>query len=733
MSQSLNFRMRADLDVQESWGQGDRCWILRDPVSGAYFQLFDEEFALLKMLDGVAGLGDIKRNFEERFAPAQLDGWRTQQLIHQWLRDELLVSLHPDQEEALLERAKKKEQRGWINAVTNVLAIRVPGVDPQPALTAAEPYLRWIFSGTFGLLMVSLWIAAGALALVNFAQIQQRLPDFEVFFAVNNLIALAAVMGAIKVVHELAHATTCQHYGARCREMGVLFLVFTPCLYCDVSDAWMLPSRWRRMMINAAGVYAELTLASLATIVWWSSQPGMINAMCLNIMVVCSVSTLLFNGNPLLRYDGYYLLADGLALPNLWSQSRGELKRFLAKWCLGLKLGEGAPVKSPWIRRFYRGYAAASLVYQAFMIYMIGWFLWRILQPMGLGALLWGAMLSLAAMAVVKRGAQLFTTLRQARDARQLKRWRIFVLGLIVVLLVGLLLQIPWRVKVTAPLILDTNNAEEVYVTEPGQLLESVAYGAKVKPGDVLARISNFETEQRVKELEQEEQRLTLLLEQLDTVRNQTDAAARRSAAQAELTAVQGQLSTMKQSQAALVLRAPRGGEVLPPSGGRRREEATEDELSGWSGLPLDRRNQHCHVSTGTALCRVGDGRPQQAVAYVNQADIPFVRAQQAVRIVLDQLPGRILTGVVSEVAEIDADSIPPQLLANGVIPAKPNAQGQLQPLETIYQARIDLQTVPPGAVLGGRGRCRIRAEYRTLAWRLKRLWNQTFRFGAGA
>ncbi|MGH7128191.1 MAG: hemolysin D, partial [Planctomycetaceae bacterium] len=131
------------------------------------------------------------------------------------------------------------------------------------------------------------------------------------------LVALAVV----KIGHELAHAAACKHFGGECHEMGLMLLVFTPCLYCNVSDAWMLPSKWHRAAVGAAGMYLEVVLAAACTFLWWFSTPGLFNTICLNTMFVCSVGTLLFNGNPLLRYDGYYIISELFEVPNLHRQA----------------------------------------------------------------------------------------------------------------------------------------------------------------------------------------------------------------------------------------------------------------------------------------------------------------------------------------------------------------------------------------------------------------------------
>ena len=119
--------------------------------------------------------------------------------------------------------------------------------------------------------------------------------------------------------------------------MGIMVLVLTPCLYCNVSDSWMLPNKWHRACIGAAGIYVEVVLASICTFLWWVSEPGLFHNLCLNVMFVCSTSTIVFNANPLLRYDGYYVLADLVEIPNLRQKATTILSRKLGEWCLGLE------------------------------------------------------------------------------------------------------------------------------------------------------------------------------------------------------------------------------------------------------------------------------------------------------------------------------------------------------------------------------------------------------------
>src|SRR5690606_32747297 len=178
-------------------------------------------------------------------------------------------------------------------------------------------------------------------------------------------------------------------------EMGVMILVLPPCLYCNVSDSWMLPNKWHRVAIGAAGIYVEIFIASLCTFIWWFSEPGMLNHLALSTMFVCSVSTILFNGNPLLRYDGYYILSDIIEIPNLRQKASDILARKMGHWCLGIE-----PPDDPFLPQrnqgFFALYSVAAAVYRWIVTFSILWFLYKIWEPYRLEVI--GQMIGLAAL-----------------------------------------------------------------------------------------------------------------------------------------------------------------------------------------------------------------------------------------------------------------------------------------------------------------------------------------------
>ena len=144
-----------------------------------------------------------------------------------------------------------------------------------------------------------------------------ELPTITSLLAGNGIVSLWIVVGSLKILHELSHGLACERFGAECQSIGLAFLFFSPCMYCDVTDAWMLPRKSHRIAVSLAGVYVELFISSLGLWLWWFSTPGLFHQICLQVFLAGSVSTLLLNANPLLRFDGYFVIADLLEIPNL--------------------------------------------------------------------------------------------------------------------------------------------------------------------------------------------------------------------------------------------------------------------------------------------------------------------------------------------------------------------------------------------------------------------------------
>jgi putative peptide zinc metalloprotease protein len=376
----VGLRRRGDLITTRQVYQGQAWWVVKDPIALSYFRFRPEEYALLDMLDGEASLEDLKDQFEARFPPRRIKLDELARFVATLHRSGLVIGDRPGQGPQLFERRRQKTLQQWKSWLGNVLALRFRGIDPDKLLTRLDPWLGWLFEPPAIVAMLVFAASALLLVLVNFDTFQAKLPEFHQFFASGNWLYLAIALAFTKVFHEFGHGLSCKHYGGECHEMGVMMLVFTPCLYCDVSDSWMLPSKWKRAAIGAAGMYVEVILASIATFLWWNSHGGIFNQLCLDVMFVSSVSTLLFNANPLLRYDGYYILSDLLEIPNLKQKAKSITSRIMSKWCLGIKQPDDPFLPQRRLGLFAL-YAVASGLYGWFVSLSIFLFVWNVFKP----------------------------------------------------------------------------------------------------------------------------------------------------------------------------------------------------------------------------------------------------------------------------------------------------------------------------------------------------------------
>ena len=341
------------------------------------------------------------------------------------------------------------------------------------------------------------------LVISQWKDFYDKLPEFQSFFNWWTIASFWVCLAVVKIIHEFGHGLTAKHFGGEVHEMGILFLVLTPALYCDVTDSWLLPNKWKRIWISAAGIYVECFLASIATFVWWYSTPGLLNSLAMATMFICSVNTILFNANPLLRYDGYYVLADWLEIPNLRIKSTQFFGYLIQEKVLGLEI----PVQSylPRSRRIlFVTYAIASYVYRWFVTFAILWFLSQFLKPWKLESVSYllaaGALIPLVGMPLY----QIVKFLRTPGRLRKVKKARAAAYGVAAIALVAGILLIPTPLRIQGTLVLKLAKPEEVYAEVEGRLVDlKVRNGQWVKKDTVLANLSNLEKE---KELSQRTQ-----------------------------------------------------------------------------------------------------------------------------------------------------------------------------------------------------------------------------------
>jgi putative peptide zinc metalloprotease protein len=531
----------------------------------------------------------------------------------------------------------------------------------------------------------------------------------------------------VKSLHELGHALTCKYFGGECHSLGIMFLLFTPALYCDVSDAWMFPERWKRMAVSAAGILVEVALASLALLLWSATLPGWFNTLLFNIVLVCSAGTLLINGNPLLRYDGYFVFADLIGAPNLREQADARLRKLLAWWMAGVELDEPRLLAEPrW--GLLIGYGVLSLAYRWLMIGGILWLLHVILKPHGLSILATAVAVIIVASQIAGPGLRIGRFIADPMQRSKVKGPRLAMSCLILLVIAALVLAIPLPRRVHAPLVIQPAGAQQIFVNTPGVLERAPTPGEKVRSGEVLATLRNRRLELEIADLAAKTSLQKLTVEQLQIRRHAEPALADGIPVAIEaLKDLEAQLKQKQQQQSELTLRASSGGTILPPQ--RKRQHDSSDELRDYAGSPLDEPNRGCYLETGTLLCSVGETDDVEALVIIHESEVPLVAAGQRVRLALSEVPGGILTGEVVAVARRNARDLPQELVAQGEFASERRPDGTIRPQGRYYEATVRIDGEHPPLLSGATGQAKIIVQREALGLRLYRALRGTFRW----
>jgi putative peptide zinc metalloprotease protein len=523
---SLRIRLRPDLDIEAQKYEGRTFYVVKDPVGLRYYRLKDNEHFLLQFLDGKHTLEDAQKAYEREFRPERLKLEDLEGFAQQLLTAGLAMSDSPKAGKQLYERRGKRRRREWMQKFTNILYIKIPIFDPERILQRMLGYLGWIFSPGFFLLSIMVGVAAILLVATHFDTFRAKLPNYHEFFSFKSVVYLWISLAVVKVIHEFGHGLSCKRYGGEVHEMGFLLMCLSPALYCNVSDAWVLPNKWHRIIISAAGIYVELVIAAIATFIWWytPTQP-FINNLSLSLMVVCSVSTVVFNANPLMRYDGYYVLADWLEIPNLREKANRYLTNVVLDKCLGIEVPP-EEYMDLWRRIFFIVFAIVSYIYRWVVTFSILYFFYSFLRPHKLEVI--GNALTLAAIASLT----IWPVYRLGRNIHRrgrlpdMKRARVMISTAVVLAVIIFLCFVPIPISRIRGLGLVQSNPEatsQVVLRRTAILTDlKVLPGDRVTRGQVLATFRDLDLEEKQAQARSEWANATKQLNVLHDQKTQT-------------------------------------------------------------------------------------------------------------------------------------------------------------------------------------------------------------------
>jgi putative peptide zinc metalloprotease protein len=733
--QSLRMKLRASAQISRQYYRGERWYVVRDPAGNQFHRLSDPAYRFVALLDGsrtVEQAWELCGGQLEDDAPTQPEV--IQILSHLYSANLIDADITPDAT-ILLRRHKQQSKRKMQGRMMNMLFPRIPMWDPDRFLKLWMPLCRLLFS-KFGAVV---WLLVVGFA-VSIVAPHWNDPGHSLRAAAQhsidvrnnpvNLILLYGTFVLIKLIHELGHAFACRRFGGECHELGVMFLVFIPTPYVDASTAWAFSNKWQRIFVGAAGMIVELFVASIAGFVWVLTGDihSLIAQLAFNAMLIASVTTLIFNANPLLRYDGYYILSDFLEIPNLRQKSTEYTMGLIKRHIFRVKLTQPLP---PPLQRFWLfTYAISSSIYRAFVglvILLIVAYELPVIGPLMAisGVATWFLVPCYKVLKYLATDNELYR-----------KRGRAVAFTLTVaaaaVVVIGVL-RFPVNIDAEGILSVPPANARLVYVEQPGFISQigksdsgrTLKDGDFVHKGQVIAVLDNrpLQTDLEVKkanvrELELEANAATAI------------SAVERQAKLAELKDTTEQRDLLASEVQKLVIKAPVDGYLIRPD---------LDKLIGTYVSP----SQH-------EFCRVVDDRLQYVEVALPQDDYQLldkqtawlqgqrtesgVKSQTEVRMIGD-IP-RVVKGLSTQFVPAQGEPISDALtpMGGGQSQVDPSDRNQKKLLVPEFRARVVLDDMGDPFVTGQRAYVRFKLQKRPLLWQwARRAWQIVEAKGASA
>jgi len=715
---SLRLRLRKDLQWVPF--RDTERWVLIDPIANTFYYFSGLERALAIRLDGASPSSEVLASQMRQASQAPPSPEWYELFLHKLLRAELLeipVGMQGAGRSSGLSSGSRSNSANWRSWFSNPLSIRIPLLRPRIdfawALTAARCMFAplTIISVLVGLLVVSLSVLLQVLAHPD-----QLVYDISKIQG-DRWIALAALMMVIKSLHELGHYLACVYLKVRCSEVGVLLLCFTPCLYCDTTDGWKLPSRWQRAGIAAAGVYFELIIAIFGGLMFLYHEHGFLHILGGGMWLMCTAGTLILNANPLFRYDGYFVLSDLLRAPNLATQGTRSLWDGFISLLGGRSLN---PQDYDLPLRWLLPFAAASLFYRLLIAIGILTFLWKFLLPLGLG-LPFLFLSCVMAIGMLRAGVRNMHSVIAELFAREPISWK--RLSALITLLVALgVLAVSWRLPSGSVHrgYVEISGSQPMYAATDGVLSQVHNWNTPLKEGDAILTLTNSELDWSILNAEQEHRLLVERVRVLEQAKSLDETLAAEIPTLAQMASEsEAKWKMLEKERQRLSFVAPNSGRFVPksnwiPAGFNLGEVVREFEPA------MAQEHVGVGVERGQLLgwFESSTGAPQ-VIALVPMKTLRYLTPNQRVRLISEAKSNFSYPGRITHIGSEPIDVFPEELVDDPSFVLARDEQGKLRSDELLYRVRVDIDQEPnkndaqeQGAGSFTRGsRCSIRFE----------------------
>lgn len=691
-------RKRRHVSLSRQVFRGQVWFVLQDHQSGKFNRLTPQGHYVFERMDGSRKLQTLWEDACERFPESPPSQGDLIQLLSQLYQVDIITGGARSSLAELSRRARREKRRKVLALFSNPLAVRFPILDPDRFLNATAWLVSPIFSGIGVFLWLAFMLVSCVLAAMHWDELTQN--SVERLLAGSNIALVVITYPLVKILHEFGHAYATKHWGGEVREVGLMFLLFIPVPYVDASQSSAFDSKWQRAAVGAAGILVELTLSAVALIFWLNAEPGLARAFAFNVMLIGSVSTLLFNGNPLLRFDGYYVMADLLEIPNMSQRANSFFWFLFQKFALKVQGGED-PSNSRMEKVWMFSYAVLSFLYRMtvmlaivllisgqFLIFGVFLAIWSLFSTVFLPIGKAIRFLTVSPILELQRGKAIFTSL-----------------GIIAGLGFWLLLY-PASYSTTA---------YGVLVGPPGSILRSEADGfiESVNTGKGQIVLSGQPVLQLVDPILSG--RITLAKSTLEQLKLEAQAVTFQDKVQSkildeQITFAKQTVENLQQTQNNLTIRAPRAGQVWIP------EQADLPGRFVYQGDELGYVWTNADLTIRVAL---GQDEAELVRGRLDSVDIRFLRDQSL------RIPAHV-SAFVPEGSFL-LPSLALSTIGGGDILADPSDPQNARSVDSLFQFEISPDAELPETLIGERVLVHFDHGKEPVGFRIMRWLRQTF------
>jgi putative peptide zinc metalloprotease protein len=493
--------LRPDLIFQRQVFKSEVYYVIKDPLSLTYFRLQPEEAYILQLLDGKRNLQQILDAFNQKYPNCHREPKEVMDFCNQLARSGLMNI--PARNFVQFASQKPKQMNSifmiWVKLISKILFFKIPLLDPSPWLGKLVHKIRWAWNPYFVWTCLAFYAINLTWFFSQWGELSAYMGRVQ-FFSPQSFLLFAAAQIFIKTCHEFGHATTCRRFGGEVHEMGACFICTIPCGYVDASDGWMMRKKSHKIYTTIAGIFVEFMLASFAAYLWYFASPGLFKELMFRAMLIASFNTVMFNMNPLMKFDGYYVLSDLWEIPNLRTKAITYCSYHLQRCLFGYRNQQQEMMLDGESRQWvFIAYAVAAYLYMSTVIYGLSQIFARLLAEYELKE--FGLILGIAAQLSflvspiikivydgLKPGAHI---IMEEPIKKRLMKW-----GIGLAAIIGFFFILPVHFNVEAQGIVVPENHQVVTVATPGFLDQIyVKSGEYVEAGQILGRLSNPDIE----------------------------------------------------------------------------------------------------------------------------------------------------------------------------------------------------------------------------------------------